>query len=665
MGNVCSGLTRGKEEKPHTVSLQAYNEIRIIPPTPSPGFVTSSSIAECPDGAEFVIVKPPTKLAPLAEPESLSPAPPPKKEITDAAIIPESPDSDTERLLSPQGDDLTQDAVDSELLIDDTPAESPLVTESAPTAMIAASAMTTTTTVAASTTTIPDKILANGFGISDDRIPLTDAEVLCDDSPPSPIPSSSKKVVSPTVVVTTDLASPFPLLNDASSSPPVVIGSPPLATPTPTTNAEEPNYSSQSPPREALTVDAEDNQKSVNVVDNRDNVNGGFEISVNGDVDGLDGVVTGLNGHVNDNDRVNGDVDGLIGDVDGLNGDVDDLNVDVTGLKGHVNGSDLVNGIAKEIEAIPEEMEVDYSLKNAESEASVLKQKTTTTTTTVILEDQGLRTDNIGIEIVANGTLPTPRSTISASSHEVDHNLNEQSVNGRRKDGDYFLEITRNEENRIQTMCSNMEENLSSSLSEEVEGQIRAFIGKATLLTTKKFKQFKGLCKQNLEPEEGEAFQTTDEDLQGFWDLMTIQRDELDASYKDLLEFKSNNWSRPAKINESKSATNTPAGARRKGVGAKKVTPSPAKSAEAEARNKAREEARRKLIAAKREAARNLEKGKESGSTVEAKENGVTHVNGDGGVENGLTHVDGVEEAEEDGVTGLRRKKSLSFTIIP
>ena len=63
--------------------------------------------------------------------------------------------------------------------------------------------------------------------------------------------------------------------------------------------------------------------------------------------------------------------------------------------------------------------------------------------------------------------------------------------------------------------------------------------------------------------------------------------------------------------------------------------------------------------------ARNLEKGKESGSTVEAKENGVTHVNGDGGVENGVTHVNGVEEAEEDGVTGLRRKKSLSFTIIP
>ena len=28
MGNVCSGLSKGKEEKPQTVTLQAYNEIR-------------------------------------------------------------------------------------------------------------------------------------------------------------------------------------------------------------------------------------------------------------------------------------------------------------------------------------------------------------------------------------------------------------------------------------------------------------------------------------------------------------------------------------------------------------------------------------------------------------------------------------------------------------
>ena len=41
-----------------------------------------------------------------------------------------------------------------------------------------------------------------------------------------------------------------------------------------------------------------------------------------------------------------------------------------------------------------------------------------------------------------------------------------------------------------------------------------------------------GLCKQNLEPEEGEAFKTTDGDLQGFWDLITIQIEELDGSFQ-------------------------------------------------------------------------------------------------------------------------------------
>ena len=46
---------------------------------------------------------------------------------------------------------------------------------------------------------------------------------------------------------------------------------------------------------------------------------------------------------------------------------------------------------------------------------------------------------------------------------------------------------------------------------------------------------FQGLCKQNLEQDEDEAFKTTDGDLQGFWDLMMIQVEELDASYQGIL----------------------------------------------------------------------------------------------------------------------------------
>ena len=55
-------------------------------------------------------------------------------------------------------------------------------------------------------------------------------------------------------------------------------------------------------------------------------------------------------------------------------------------------------------------------------------------------------------------------------------------------------------------MCSTMEENLTSDLSDDVEGQIRAFIGKATLLTSKKFKQFKVRETKEEEGEDVDSF---------------------------------------------------------------------------------------------------------------------------------------------------------------
>ena len=48
-------------------------------PNPHPCSFVVEPDACSPDWAEVVIVKPPSKLAPLAEPETLSPAPPPKK----------------------------------------------------------------------------------------------------------------------------------------------------------------------------------------------------------------------------------------------------------------------------------------------------------------------------------------------------------------------------------------------------------------------------------------------------------------------------------------------------------------------------------------------------------------------------------------------------------
>lgn len=40
----------------------------------------------------------------------------------------------------------------------------------------------------------------------------------------------------------------------------------------------------------------------------------------------------------------------------------------------------------------------------------------------------------------------------------------------------------------------------------------------------------------------GEAFPTTSEDLQGFWDMVMLQVDQIDNLFKDIKDLKENNW---------------------------------------------------------------------------------------------------------------------------
>lgn len=51
-----------------------------------------------------------------------------------------------------------------------------------------------------------------------------------------------------------------------------------------------------------------------------------------------------------------------------------------------------------------------------------------------------------------------------------------------------------------------------------------------------------GLCHKNLNQEPGEKFATTDEDLQGFWDMVMLQVDHVDQLFREIEEYRANNW---------------------------------------------------------------------------------------------------------------------------
>ncbi|XP_041472475.1 uncharacterized protein LOC121421744 [Lytechinus variegatus] len=114
------------------------------------------------------------------------------------------------------------------------------------------------------------------------------------------------------------------------------------------------------------------------------------------------------------------------------------------------------------------------------------------------------------------------------------------------KDVPYFKSLVSSETTRLLDRCSVWENILSDSdLSEEVCGEVRSAIGKAKLLIDQRFKQFLGLIK-NCEFGLGEKV-THCSDLEGFWEMIYFQVEDVDALFKELEKLKENNWEREEK----------------------------------------------------------------------------------------------------------------------
>ncbi|XP_064594345.1 uncharacterized protein LOC135461267 isoform X2 [Liolophura sinensis] len=201
------------------------------------------------------------------------------------------------------------------------------------------------------------------------------------------------------------------------------------------------------------------------------------------------------------------------------------------------------------------------------------------------------------------------------------------------KDGQYYLDLCQTEEERLLVLCGQAKGDMGeTALPEEANGRIRAAIGKTNLLISKKFKQFRGLCHKHMKPDGAER-PTKWEDLQGFWDMVKLQIDDLDELFAEIAFMRQNEWkdipirstrssanSSPKSASLSLSSTpsqtpghtpsqtpghtpgHTPA-ARRKPVNLKDTPDSsPEKSLKAKQTAKAREDARKRLLAEKRAA---------------------------------------------------------------
>ncbi|KAH8369793.1 hypothetical protein KR093_000986, partial [Drosophila rubida] len=139
------------------------------------------------------------------------------------------------------------------------------------------------------------------------------------------------------------------------------------------------------------------------------------------------------------------------------------------------------------------------------------------------------------------------------------------STTAVEKDGNYFLKILKDEQVRLLALAAVAEKYIDAltvsmrlaywpktnarqllqnnpDITEDTFGLLRSASGKARLLVSQKMKQFEGLCHNNLNRSPEDAFPTTIDDLQGFWDMVYLQVTHVDSIFADIEQLKSNDW---------------------------------------------------------------------------------------------------------------------------
>ncbi|KAM6964773.1 disks large-associated protein 5 [Tautogolabrus adspersus] len=161
-----------------------------------------------------------------------------------------------------------------------------------------------------------------------------------------------------------------------------------------------------------------------------------------------------------------------------------------------------------------------------------------------------------------------------------------------KHDVPYFRSEISNETNRLMAMSEHWEPKVEDeSIPEEMRDTIRTVVGQARLLMKERFKQFSGLV-DDCELGRGEKI-TTCSDLQGFWDMVYYQVEDVNKKFDALKEAESRGW-----VEELK-----PLPRQRKIVKKPAAAPAPAKPSGTKAAAKSRLAAIKAAMKAKQQAA--------------------------------------------------------------
>ncbi|XP_066872065.1 disks large-associated protein 1 isoform X3 [Kogia breviceps] len=177
------------------------------------------------------------------------------------------------------------------------------------------------------------------------------------------------------------------------------------------------------------------------------------------------------------------------------------------------------------------------------------------------------------------------------------------------RDGHWFLKLLQAERDRMEGWCQQMErEERENNLPEDILGKIRTAVGSAQLLMAQKFYQFRELCEENLNPNVHPR--PTSQDLAGFWDMLQLSIENISMKFDELHQLKANNWKQMDPLDKKERRAPPPV--------PKKPAKGPAPLIrERSLESSQRQEARKRLMAAKRAASVRQNSATESAESIE------------------------------------------------
>ncbi|XP_034392649.1 disks large-associated protein 4 isoform X2 [Cyclopterus lumpus] len=211
-------------------------------------------------------------------------------------------------------------------------------------------------------------------------------------------------------------------------------------------------------------------------------------------------------------------------------------------------------------------------------------------------------------------SLPPPDPSLETGNCSTQGDAVQPCMPACLQDGKWYQNLLQAETGRMEGWCQQMEqETKENKLSEEVLGTIRSAVGSAQLLMTKKFEQFRGLCKENLDVNSNPR--PTAQDLAGFWDLLQLSIEDISMKFAELYQLKADNWQLPEKLEKKDENKQLPSSVPKKQT--KPKLSAGKDRSEDSAVDKQRQEARKRLMAAKRAASVRQNSATESADSIE------------------------------------------------